>query len=155
MVIFGASGDLTRRKLFPALYALAYRRLLPERFGVVGVARTEQTTSAFVTRDAEGGARVRARPVRARRLGRVRRRHSLRRHRLRLGAGEDAVQAALDELDEERGTSGQPPPTTSPCRRRRSSGGARDRASGASSEGWVRVIVEKPFGHDLASALAS
>ena len=38
MVIFGASGDLTRRKLFPALYALAYRRLLPERFGVVGFA---------------------------------------------------------------------------------------------------------------------
>ena len=43
IVIFGASGDLTRRKLFPALYALAYRRLLPERFGVIGVARTEQT----------------------------------------------------------------------------------------------------------------
>ena len=35
---FGASGDLTRRKLMPALYSLAFRRLLPERFGVVGVA---------------------------------------------------------------------------------------------------------------------
>ena len=47
LVIFGASGDLTQRKLFPALYALAYRRLLPERFAVVGVARSEQTTAQF------------------------------------------------------------------------------------------------------------
>src|SRR5256714_5077103 len=47
MVIFGASGDLTKRKLFPALYSLAYRRLLPEKFGVVGVARTEETDEEF------------------------------------------------------------------------------------------------------------
>ena len=47
LIIFGASGDLTHRKLFPALYALAYRRLLPERFAVVGVARTEQTPEQF------------------------------------------------------------------------------------------------------------
>ncbi len=46
LVIFGASGDLTRRKLFPALYALAFRRLLPEHFAVVGVARTRQTTGS-------------------------------------------------------------------------------------------------------------
>ena len=40
LTIFGASGDLTRRKIFPALYALAYRKLLPEQFAVLGVART-------------------------------------------------------------------------------------------------------------------
>src|SRR5205085_10725850 len=45
--IFGASGDLTRRKLFPALYSLAYRRLLPEQFGLVGVARTEESVDEF------------------------------------------------------------------------------------------------------------
>ena len=39
LVIFGASGDLTKRKLFPALYSLAFRQLLPEKFGIVGVAR--------------------------------------------------------------------------------------------------------------------
>ena len=48
--IFGASGDLTQRKLLPALYALALRRLLPERFAVVGVARTEKTTRQFSRR---------------------------------------------------------------------------------------------------------
>src|SRR5919108_3225153 len=47
VVIFGASGDLTHKKLFPALYSLAYRRLLPERFAVVGVARTEDTDEEF------------------------------------------------------------------------------------------------------------
>ena len=47
LVIFGASGDLTKRKLFPALYSLAYRRLLPEHFAVVGVARTEESDDEF------------------------------------------------------------------------------------------------------------
>jgi glucose-6-phosphate 1-dehydrogenase len=47
LVIFGASGDLTKRKLFPALYSLAYRRLLPENFAVVGVSRSEETDDEF------------------------------------------------------------------------------------------------------------
>jgi len=47
LVIFGASGDLTKRKLFPALYSLAYRRLLPEHFAVVGVSRTEESDDEF------------------------------------------------------------------------------------------------------------
>jgi len=47
LVIFGASGDLTRRKLFPALYSLALRRLLPEHFAVVGVARSEESDHGF------------------------------------------------------------------------------------------------------------
>ena len=47
LVIFGASGDLTRRKLFPALYALAHDKLLPERFAVIGFARRELSHEAF------------------------------------------------------------------------------------------------------------
>src|SRR5207253_4093131 len=50
VTIFGASGDLTKKKLLPALYALAFRRLLPEKFAVVGVARTEETDEEFKTR---------------------------------------------------------------------------------------------------------
>ena len=50
LVIFGASGDLTQKKLFPALYSLAFRNLLPERFAVVGVARTEETDDDFKAR---------------------------------------------------------------------------------------------------------
>ena len=49
-VIFGASGDLTKRKLVPALYSLAARQMLPEHFAVLGVARTEETTDEFRAR---------------------------------------------------------------------------------------------------------
>src|SRR5205807_6412856 len=47
LVIFGASGDLTTKKLFPALYSLAFRRLLPEHFAILGVSRTEETDDEF------------------------------------------------------------------------------------------------------------
>jgi glucose-6-phosphate 1-dehydrogenase len=47
MTIFGASGDLTKRKLIPALYNLALERRLPERFAVVGYARSEMSDDAF------------------------------------------------------------------------------------------------------------
>jgi glucose-6-phosphate 1-dehydrogenase len=47
LVIFGASGDLTKRKLIPALYNLALEKRLPERFAVVGYARSEMTHETF------------------------------------------------------------------------------------------------------------
>ena len=47
LTIFGASGDLTARKLFPALYALANRRLLPDGFAVVGSARSPMSDDEF------------------------------------------------------------------------------------------------------------
>src|SRR5574337_1890324 len=47
LVIFGASGDLTRRKLLPALYALMHDGLLPDRFAVIGFARREKNHEAF------------------------------------------------------------------------------------------------------------
>lgn len=47
LVIFGASGDLTRRKIIPALYRLYKNRLLPEKFFVLGMSRTEMSTDRF------------------------------------------------------------------------------------------------------------
>ncbi len=47
LVIFGASGDLTKRKLVPALYHLAQHKLLPENFAIVGTARTPMTEDDF------------------------------------------------------------------------------------------------------------
>src|SRR2546426_8695537 len=47
LTIFGASGDLTRRKLIPALYNLALEKRLPERFAVVGYARSEISHEEF------------------------------------------------------------------------------------------------------------
>ena len=50
LVIFGASGDLTRRKLIPALWSMFQSRVLPEPFAVVGVARSEMTNEQFRAR---------------------------------------------------------------------------------------------------------
>ncbi len=47
LTIFGASGDLTKRKLIPALYNLALENRLPERFAVVGYARSEMSHEVF------------------------------------------------------------------------------------------------------------
>ena len=47
MVIFGATGDLTKRKLFPALYYLALEGFLPDNFAIIGVGRQELSTAAF------------------------------------------------------------------------------------------------------------
>src|ERR671913_1917481 len=50
LVIFGASGDLTKRKLIPALYNLALEKRLPERFWVVGFARSDMSDGEFRNR---------------------------------------------------------------------------------------------------------
>src|SRR5712692_9391890 len=47
LVLFGATGDLTRRKLIPALYSLACQNLLPERFAIVAFARRPKTDEEF------------------------------------------------------------------------------------------------------------
>jgi glucose-6-phosphate 1-dehydrogenase len=151
LVIFGASGDLTRRKLFPALYALAYRRLLPEGFAVVGVARTEMTDEAFRDRMEDA----------VREFGRDEFRQdvwdALAAGTRYIGTefaseeGENRVSRCLTELDEERGTRGNrvyylavPPDAVETL--------ARELGGRRAAEGWMRLIVEKPFGHDLASA---
>jgi len=64
VVIFGASGDLTRRKLMPALYNLAVSRSLPSGFAVVGVARREKSHDQFRAEMKEGvGQFSRRKPI--------------------------------------------------------------------------------------------
>jgi glucose-6-phosphate 1-dehydrogenase len=152
LVIFGASGDLTKRKLFPALYALAVRRLLPERFGVVGVARSEQSTRQFVSAMRQAVKAHARDPF-----------HSSVFDELAAGvryvatdfaddAGEDRVGDVLAELDPTHGTAGNRihylavPPQAFPIVVREI-GERRSRESG-----WVHLIIEKPFGRDLGSA---
>jgi glucose-6-phosphate 1-dehydrogenase len=151
LVIFGASGDLTRRKLFPALYSLALRGLLPEHFAVVGVARTEESDDDF-----------RERMKRAvQEFGRDEF-HQDTWDRLAEGTryvatefsderGEDRLVEALNELDEERGTGGNrvyylavPPDAIATL--------VQEIGKRRSTAGFTRLIIEKPFGRDLASA---
>ena len=151
LVIFGASGDLTRRKLMPALYSLAFRHLLPDRFAVVGVARGEGGNDAFATqmRDAvQTHARDEFREEVWNELAGGMRYIST---DFSDDAGFDRLTATLAEIDEERGTAGNRlcylavPPAAFPT-----IVGALGRRRSTSS--WMRLIVEKPFGYDLQSA---
>jgi glucose-6-phosphate 1-dehydrogenase len=152
-VIFGASGDLTQRKLFPALYSLAYRRLLPEKFAVVGVARSEESDDEFRER-MERAVREHARdPFREDVWEGLA--EGMRYLATDFGdeEGLDRLARCLTGLDEERGTAGNRlyyfavPPNAI---------GTLVRALGKrrGTTGWTRLVIEKPFGHDLDSARA-
>jgi glucose-6-phosphate 1-dehydrogenase len=151
LVIFGASGDLTRRKLMPALYSLAYRRLLPESFAVVGVARSEQSTSAFVAAMKEAIEKFARDPFdREVWKGLASGIHYVATD-FASDEGEDEVAKKLEQLDEQQGTAGNrvyylaiPPQAFEMVVQE--IGERRER------EGWTRLIVEKPFGRDLQSA---
>jgi len=151
LVIFGASGDLTRRKLMPALYSLAFRRLLPEQFAVVGVARSESTDDEFRARIEEAVKQFARDEFRddvwqwlAARLSYVATDFSDE-------GGENRVAERLSELDGERGTAGNrvyyfavPPDAIGTL--------IHQLAERRTASGWVRLIIEKPFGRDLTSA---
>jgi glucose-6-phosphate 1-dehydrogenase len=144
MVIFGASGDLTKRKLFPALYSLALRQLLPEKFGILGVARSEETDDEF---------RERMKAA-VQEFGRDSFRDDVWEglaEGMHYVFGEDKLADALREFEERRGTGGNrvyylavPPPAFGPI--------VDWTGKHKSKKGWTRLIVEKPFGHDLESA---
>jgi glucose-6-phosphate 1-dehydrogenase len=151
LVIFGASGDLTHKKLMPALYALMLRRLLPERFVIVGVARSEGEDESF-RNDMQEAVKQHGRDEFREDVW-----NELAQSMYYVATdfadegGEDALHDLLVRLDEESGLGGNrvyylavPPPVfptiVDALGKRRS------------ATGWTRLIVEKPFGHDLNSA---
>jgi glucose-6-phosphate 1-dehydrogenase len=151
VVIFGASGDLTQRKLMPALYSLAYRRLLPERFAIVGAARSHETDDEFRERMKDAVQRFARDPFRQDvwdELAAGMRYCAL---EFEDDAGEDELARVLREVDAQRGTLGNrvyyfavPPSAIETL--------VREVAERRQQEGWVRLIIEKPFGYDLESA---
>ena len=151
LIIFGASGDLTKRKLFPALYSLAFRRLLPEKFAVVGVARTEESDDEFRQRMKEAVQKYARDEFRDEIWEALADGMHYVAADFTDEAGLDRLADTVNDLDEVRGTAGNrvyylaiPPVAFETVVRavgkRRKKGG------------WTRLIVEKPFGHDLASA---
>jgi len=159
IVIFGGSGDLTRRKLIPALFELASQKAAAPRFAVLGFARTPTSDDAFretateaVRKNSEGSGagsmdeeKLRAfaqsfayvageydQPAAyenlAKRLVEIDREHQLGGHRLYYLATPPGVYPQVIEQIHKTGLA---------------------RPEGNS---WVRIIIEKPFGHDLESA---
>jgi glucose-6-phosphate 1-dehydrogenase len=160
LVLFGVTGDLARKKLMPAVYDLANRGLLPPGFSLVGFARRdwEHEDFAQVTyRAVKEHARTPFNDTVWQQLS----------EGIRFVPGEFADDGAFDrlaetvkQLDSERGTGGNyafylsVPPKFFPAvvaQLKRS--GLSDPGEGDGSyRPWRRVVVEKPFGHDLASA---
>jgi glucose-6-phosphate 1-dehydrogenase len=153
LVIFGASGDLTSKKLMPALYALAVRDLLHEKFGIVGAARSEETDDEFRERMKDAVKEHARDPFDESVWDGL----AAGMHYVTLDfaddRGEDALRDRLTALDEDRGTGGNrvyyfavPPAAIGTL--------LDEIAARRGAEGWLRLIIEKPFGHDLGSARA-
>lgn len=162
IVIFGASGDLTRRKLIPALYDLYRKQMMPERFAVLGVSRSEFTDEAFRHRMDEWSAELEGYDARG---------FEAFASHLFYHAADSTVQSDFDGLVERMGRLADRFQlgenrlfylSVAPSLYSRIIFNIH--ASGLVNEGkkwcslvpeampWQRVIVEKPFGHDLASA---
>jgi glucose-6-phosphate 1-dehydrogenase len=155
VVIFGVTGDLARKKLMPAIYDLANRGLLPPSFALVGFARRDWGHDDFakVVYDAvKDHART---PFRKEVWDRLSEGIRFVKGAFDDDAGFARLGETLDKLDAERGTGGNHafylaiPPGAFPvvCEQLSKSGLAHQQ------EGrWSRVVIEKPFGHDLQSA---
>jgi len=160
VVIFGASGDLTKRKLLPALYHLEQSGLLPENFAVVGVARRplEQTFAQDMKEGILSGGDVeRDDPKLDQFVSRI---HY---HAMNFDdpSGYESLKARLAEIDAKYGTMGNrlfylataPEYFSDIIKYLGDHCMARPRDCG-DGKNWVRIIIEKPFGHDLESAKA-
>ena len=157
IVIFGASGDLTRRKLVPALHSVSCSGLLSPATRVIGVARTSLSDEAFRDRLYEGVveyARLKPSPGICELWPRFAERHSY-----LAGSYDDPktyrrLAERLAQLDTEFGTQGSAlfylatPPTLYPIIAEQLGRAGLNR----SDRGWRRIIIEKPFGHNLESA---
>ncbi|HNX49188.1 MAG TPA: glucose-6-phosphate dehydrogenase [Thermoanaerobaculaceae bacterium] len=157
LVIFGASGDLTARKLVPALYNLAADRLLPEGFAVVGLATRELSTEAFRDLMREALREHVGDEIDGNRLDWVA-------GRLHFVAGDfrdpglyPRLAETLDHVASTHGTAGNalfylstPPSYFGGIVQQLGAAGLAREEAGR----FRRVVVEKPFGRDLESARA-
>ncbi len=156
LVLFGVTGDLARKKLLPAVYDLANRGLLPPGFGLVGFARRDWAAEHFAQLVADAvhsHARTEFREDVWQQLL----------EGIRFVPGELSdnqafvqLKQTLTDLDERQGTGGNhafylsvPPKAFDVAVGQLRRHGLADRPKNGA---WRRVVIEKPFGHDLASA---
>ncbi|MDH6227534.1 MULTISPECIES: glucose-6-phosphate dehydrogenase [Streptomyces] len=155
LVIFGVTGDLSRKKLMPAVYDLANRGLLPPGFSLVGFARREWADEDFaqVVHDAvKEHARTPFREEVWQQLAQG--------MRFVQGSFDDdesfaSLRSTIEELDRAQGTGGNfafylsvPPGSFPVVIQQLKKHGLADQTDGS----WRRAVIEKPFGHDLRSA---
>lgn len=152
VVIFGASGDLTKRKLVPALYSLAQQNLLPNQFSIVGTARTEMAHDAFRDKMKSAVDQFSSIALDPKIWGNF----ASRIFYLPTNTDDQEsfrdLSALLSKIDSRHGIPGNrlfylstPPALYAPIARRLGE------VNSSEAPGWTRIIIEKPFGRDLES----
>ncbi|MEO3977104.1 glucose-6-phosphate dehydrogenase [Streptomyces sp. CAU 1734] len=156
LVIFGVTGDLSRKKLMPAIYDLANRGLLPPGFSLVGFARREWQDEDFAQEVYEAVKAHARTPFREEVWQQLN-------QGMRFVQGDfdddeafETLKKTVAELDEAQGTGGNfafylsvPPKFFPKVVQQLKKHGLADQTDGS----WRRAVIEKPFGHDLASAV--
>jgi glucose-6-phosphate 1-dehydrogenase len=159
VVIFGASGDLTKRKLLPALYNLAVSRLLPPGASIVGYARRPKTDDQFRDEQKANVAEFsRRKPLDEAIWNDFAQGLFYVQSTFEDPKGYEKLKATLDRIDRERGTKGNrlfylsvPPSDFDVILERLNAAGLIHDVDGQS---FSRVVIEKPFGTDLATGEA-
>ncbi|MGW2559706.1 glucose-6-phosphate dehydrogenase [Streptomyces sp. NPDC001514] len=156
LVIFGVTGDLSRKKLMPAVYDLANRGLLPPGFSLVGFARREWDDQDFAHEVHEAVKEHARTPFREEVWQQL-----IQGMRFVQGDFDDdnafeTLKKTIEELDQAQGTGGNfafylsvPPKFFPKVVQQLKKHGLADQKEGS----WRRAVIEKPFGHDLASAM--
>ena len=155
LVIFGATGDLAKRKLLPAVFGLWQDGLLGSAFNVVGVGRQEMTDEQF--KDYAIEALKTSKETDAPQPGSLEKFRELLYYEFGDFSADEVYEKVKTQLDEAEDAHGgrknalfylsTPPSLFEPISNGLGRLGLQDQ-----SEGWRRIIVEKPFGRDLASA---
>jgi glucose-6-phosphate 1-dehydrogenase len=154
LVIIGATGDLTHRKLMPALYALYDQDMLPENFYILGVGRKEWSEVDFREKMTDGIRRFSEKThLNHNRVNEFIQMTSYLAIEMDAIAGYFALKNRLEEIDRQYGTEGNylfylslPPRMFAPI-----AGKLGESGLNWSEHAFRRLIIEKPFGHDLES----
>jgi glucose-6-phosphate 1-dehydrogenase len=157
LVIFGATGDLTRRKLMPGLYSLAREGLLPRHFAVVAFARRDKTHEQFRDEMRQAIAEFARYPLDEALWNTFASGIYYHRSTFDDALGYERLQEFLHEVSEQHQTQNHtiyylatPPEAYNDIVHHVHAAGLASRRERQGS--WPRIVVEKPFGHDLDSA---
>jgi glucose-6-phosphate 1-dehydrogenase len=156
MVIFGGTGDLTHRKLMPALYNLVYDKLLPENFAVVSIGRREKTTEQYREDIFNAINQYSRNKIEDQYWEKLREIIYYVQFDFTDMSGYDKLDTVLSKLDEEMNCRGNrifylavaPKYFETIVHGLQVSGLSVDDGRGA----WKRLVIEKPFGKDLSTA---
>lgn len=160
LVIFGATGDLTSRKLLPALYQLSIEQLLPRHFACIGFARREKSDDLFREEMRAAVEKfARTKPIDKEKWDALSKQIFYHRSNFDSDEGYEELKSRLAKIDQQLGTEGNrlfylaTQPSFFPMIVEKLHDHNLLYPYDVKAKNWSRVVIEKPFGHDLNSAI--